>query len=263
MRRIVLAIMLLFTTTFANKALDDLILYNPNAAKPAPVNLDEDLTRHIGCYSIRYLKEAVAQGANLSYINDKGYSAFTNFAQQSSAQGMSEYCKEVAHYLSSIGAIDSGGYTSSCYFATQKYDPPLVYENKHLKVTFNKYSFSGASSGTLKNKTDEPIYLYIETSIINGVKDSRSLKNDQYPDGWALKANSEDDKFSMNFMPSTSKKGSENNYSKFDFSKYPKVVNNKLKLVKEYIITYSYKGKTYEFKLPVITQELDMTYEKC
>jgi hypothetical protein len=260
MRKIVLAIVVLTTMLFADKASDEvIILYNPNAAKPTPVNLDEELVgKPYGCLNFERVKELIAKGADINYINDKGYSAFTNFAMKA-ASSYSDSCKETAHYLSSIGAVDSGAYTALCYYASSKYDPPFVYENKHLKITLDEYSFHGSSWGILENKTDEPIYIYSYTNIVNGVKESFSWKTPENPNGWGvIKANSEKDNFGMYFSPKTNIKG-----KKYDYSKYPKIINNKLKLVMEYSITYSYKGKTYEFKLPVITQELDMTYEKC
>ncbi|MDR1285545.1 MAG: ankyrin repeat domain-containing protein [Campylobacteraceae bacterium] len=242
MRKIVLMITFLSTMLFADKALNEELIGNPSR----------------GCYSLEYVKELIAQGADINYVNDEGDTAFTNFARKANSKPDSygNECAIVAYYLSSIGAVDSGRYAAHCYYASPKYDPPLVFENKHLKITFKRYDFSGSSFGILENKTDEPIYIYIETSIINGVKDSYFRKSDQRPIGRVLKANYEKDGFGMSFTPRTKK-------NETDYAKYPKVVNNKLKLVMEYSITYSYKGKTYEFKLPVITQELDMTYERC
>ncbi|MDR1285119.1 MAG: hypothetical protein LBJ88_02840 [Campylobacteraceae bacterium] len=86
MRKVVLAVMLLFTMAFADKALDDELVAN--------------------VCDINKVKELIAKGADKNVIFKDKYSFVKTSLYAYAA--MNSNCGESAHYLSSIGAIDVG-----------------------------------------------------------------------------------------------------------------------------------------------------------
>ncbi|MDR3158915.1 MAG: hypothetical protein LBU11_07895 [Zoogloeaceae bacterium] len=219
---------------------------------------------------LKKVKELVKKGANINQTGDEGFDAllinrgrvgefkdaslFSLVAIRTNG-GMRKRCKETARYLSSMGAVDSGHYLGFCV-RSNEYETPLVFENEHMKITFNRHSFLGTSRGVIEKKTVESIRIYSETSIINGTKRFRR---------WERTPNVEDEAMATAFIvvkdrplrfsiPGQTMIGGH-------YHELPKVVDNKLKLVKEFALTYGYKGKTYKFELPEIIQEIDMDYK--
>jgi hypothetical protein len=75
------------------------------------------------------IKELVEKGEDINQLNENGDTLFTVCASQGKTS-----TNEIARYLSSVGAKDTG-YTYYRAYERYKYDTPKVFENKHLKMT--------------------------------------------------------------------------------------------------------------------------------
>ena len=128
----------------------------------------------------------------------------------------------------------------------------MVYETAHLKIIIFSYTFRGSSRVHLVNKTEDPIYIYNLTNIVNGIKDSRTQKEISSSENFVDPYKDWQESF-IRFQPKS--KPSEL------YSKYPKVIDNKINLTRECLITYEYKGKKYDLKIPKTTQIIDVNYD--
>jgi hypothetical protein len=183
------------------------------------------------------LKDLVEKGANINQLNENGDTFFTVCASQGG-----KYTNDIARYLSSVGAIDTG----FAYYKAREmytYDTPKVFETKHLKMTIFGVSAQGQSRITFENKMPEPVYIKSQTIEVNGYKwftDDGNYAIDQY-----------------------GKKDTYIHGARRDSkAKMPKVVNNKISLTRQVTFKYTYKGKEYELKTSVIKDELDVKYDK-
>jgi hypothetical protein len=204
--------------------------------KRASEALDKQL-RNIPCgTNIEIIEELIKKGANINQVNENGDTLFTIFAWR----GLRE-CNKLARYLSSIGVKDSG-YTFYRALERYKYDTPKVFETKHLKVTVLHVTAYGSSEITFENKTDEPIVLKSQTTDVNGNKRFIDAGN------YTINPYSKFNDYIYSF--------------KGDKAKMPKVVNNKVNLTRQATFKYTYKGKEYELKTPVIKDEIDIIYDE-
>jgi hypothetical protein len=199
------------------------------------------------------VKELINKGVNKDLeIVDNGLSIFV----YSAAIG-DKGCAETAHYLSSIGAKDTGLYRE--HYEIHKYEKPKIVETEHLRLIIADVDISGGTlNAVLENKTDELIYMKGQSMDINGAKD---FLNDT-------------DKFKDLFVelnPHNKTKDRQYHlYSPLSFCneavldedayKIPRVVDNKIRLVRQYTLTYEYKGETYELITPVMHEEFEVKY---
>ncbi|MDR2624737.1 MAG: hypothetical protein LBC37_00200 [Zoogloeaceae bacterium] len=245
--------------------------------KPAPVPAvpSAELNRELwqaalhDC-DVEKVKELVKKGADINQTGDEGFDALLiNTARigefkdaslfslvairTNSFGGMRERCRETARYLSSMGAADSGHYLGFC-IGNRQYETPLVFENEHMKITFKWYDLLGISQGEIEKKTVEPIRIHSETSVINGTKRFRR---------WERTPDAKDEFMATAFIvvrdwPLHFYIPRGITINRDHYREFPKIVDNKLKLVKEFTLTYEYRGQTYQFELPEIVQEIDM-----
>ncbi|MDR1285384.1 MAG: hypothetical protein LBJ88_04200 [Campylobacteraceae bacterium] len=209
--------------------------------------LDKELWKNaVDWCNIRGTKEFVAKGGDINQTNNDGVSLFSATAIE--AIKVSQVCANVANYLSSIGAMDSGHFAKVA--DVYRLNKPLIYENEHLLVGVLGYYLDGALTSSVLNKTGDDIYILGHTSIVNGVKYSHEWrKSEEYPDGkLVVKPNKELTGFYFAFNPENSEH-------------HTKVANNKLEFTGEYTLEYEYKGKRYEFEVPKTTKEIDMDYK--
>jgi hypothetical protein len=199
--------------------------------------LDKQLMKIYCGTSIETVKELVEKGADINQVNEDGDTIFTALARQGERR-----CNELARYLSSVGAKDSGYTYYPIAYETYKYDTPKVFETKHLKVIVLNVAAAGSSKITFENKTDEPIVLKSQTTDVNGNKRFSTLGN------YTINPYSKYDNYIRSFIA--------------DKAKMPKVVNNKVSLKRQATFKYTYKGKEYELKTPVIKDEIDVIYVK-
>jgi hypothetical protein len=191
--------------------------------------------------SVDIVKQLIEKGANINQVNKNGDTPFTIFAQR----GLRE-CNELARYLSSVGAKDSGYTFYRKVSSRYKYDTLKVFETKHLKMTVLDVDAYGYSKITFENKMPEPVYIKSQTTEVNGYKwfaDEGNYTIDQYgkKDTYIRGANEE--------------KGYKD--------RMPKVVNNKINFVRQATFKYTYKGKEYELKTSVIKDEIDIIYQEA
>jgi hypothetical protein len=199
-------------------------------------------------------KELVEKGGNIN--QKKGEVPLFNYVAaktsdqnyEAAAHKASSNCREVAHYLSSIGAKDDGRYTGK-HKIVSTLKEPRVYETQHLRMIITGYSTDGSAVVTLENIAGHFLEVKSYTAIVNGEKSTGGYTS----------------RYQTSYLIMFEEKKNESIYSRpvvvhDDYSKYPKVVNNKVKFTAEYAIAYEYKGKTYELKTPKITHEIDIKY---
>jgi hypothetical protein len=215
-KKMLLTLLLLTSSLFADGALDKQF-------------------REINCNTrMDIVKELVEKGANINQLNENGDTLFTVCASQGN-----KYNNDMARYLSSVGAKDTGYTYYPMAYEEYKYDTPKVFETKHLKVTVLDVTAKGHSTIIFENKTPEPVYIKSQTTDVNGNK--RFLERNTIINPYS--------KYNSNIYAFVA-----------DKAKMPKVVNNKISLTRQSTFKYTYKGKEYELKTPVIKDEIDVIY---
>jgi predicted transcriptional regulator YdeE len=220
-KKMLLTLLLLTSSLFADEALDKQF-------------------REINCNTrMDIVKELVEKGANINQLNENGDTLFTVCASQGN-----KYNNDMARYLSSVGAKDTGYTYYPMAYGRYKYDTPKVFENKHLKMTVLEVTARGYSIITFENKMPDPIYIKSQTTDVNGYK-------------WFF----DEGNYTINpYSKYDDRRIRGANQEKGYKERMPKVVNNKVNLTRQATFKYTYKGKEYELKTPVIKDEIDVVY---
>ncbi|MDR1285121.1 MAG: hypothetical protein LBJ88_02850 [Campylobacteraceae bacterium] len=220
MRKVVLAITLLFTMAFADETLDKELIANVC-----------DTTK---------VKELIAKGADKNVMVEKDKSLYTRAI-------MSRNCGESARYLSSIGAVDvgAGKYSGHMSSAVGYYPSNKTFEDKRLKVTINNVALGGRSTDVTFENVDEDDYIYIVAITVNvdGVEYTEEIEN---KNSYRISPYKEVI-YRLPFFP-------------LNVNKYPKVVNNKVSFTRQATIKYNYSGKIYELKSPKMKEDIAVKY---